>query len=89
MGGKRANNGKDNNRQKEIVEKEAQSDDEYFSNSQDEEYVPKINMMCKTARYIEIKEAANQILKFHLSRSEKCDWDIWWSENQIDSNLAY
>ena len=84
MGGKRAA-GAQLLRTSHQNKKGGNSDDEYFSNSDDGDYVPKINMMCKHAKYIEIKEAANSDLKFHLTKKEKCDWDIWWSENPINS----
>jgi len=40
-------------------------------------------MLCKYTHYVVVKEAGKLFLEFHLTRKEKSDWDINWSDGPI------
>mgnify|MGYP000882670584 CR=1 FL=1 len=48
--------------------------------SEGEEKVKKISMFCKWTHYAVVKEAGRLFCEFHLTKREKSDWDIYWSD---------
>lgn len=71
-------------------DEEVATADEYFSksdigeeDSDGEVKKPNINMLCKYTHYVVVKEAGKLFLEFHLTRKEKSDWDINWSDGPI------
>ena len=66
----------------EDVERDDETEDEFFSKSEGEEekqyddWKPKINMLVKT-NYNSVKEAG-KLAEFHMRKKAKKDWDNAW-----------
>ena len=65
--------------------------DEYFSRSDvDEDGEQKeatVVMFCKHTHYAVVKEVGKVWLEYHLTRNEKSDWDIWWSDAPVNEKF--
>lgn len=65
--------------------------DEYYSksdvDSDGEKKEAKITLMAKHTHYAVIKEVGKVWLELHLSKREKCDWDIYWSDAPVKENF--
>ena len=44
-------------------------------------------MYCKNSKYVVIKEAGKVFMEYHLTRKEKSDWDLWWSDFPINEKF--
>jgi tubulin polyglutamylase TTLL6/13 len=70
---------------------DVQSADEYFSKSDgvDSDGEPKekkITVYIRYTKYSVVKEATKVFMEYHLTRKEKSDWDILWSDGPVGDN---